>query len=41
MIKVSVLYPYSESKDFNMEYYCEKHMPMDLILIPIYCGSEM
>ena len=28
MIKVSVLYPYSEGKGFNMKYYCEKHMPM-------------
>jgi uncharacterized protein (TIGR02118 family) len=28
MIKVSVLYPYSEGKKFDMKYYCEKHMPM-------------
>ncbi len=28
MIKVSVLYPYSEGKGFDMKYYCEKHMPM-------------
>lgn len=28
MIKVSVLYPYSEDKGFDMKYYCEKHMPM-------------
>ncbi len=28
MIKVSVVYPYSESKKFDMKYYCEKHMPM-------------
>ena len=28
MIKVSVLYPHSEGKKFDMKYYCEKHMPM-------------
>ena len=28
MIKVSILYPYSEGKGFDMKYYCEKHMPM-------------
>lgn len=28
MIKVSVLYPYEEGKKFDMEYYCNKHMPM-------------
>lgn len=28
MIKVSVVYPYSENKKFDMKYYCEKHMPM-------------
>jgi uncharacterized protein (TIGR02118 family) len=28
MIKVSILYPYSEGKVFDMKYYCEKHMPM-------------
>ena len=28
MIKVSVLYPYTEGKGFDMKYYCEKHMPM-------------
>lgn len=28
MIKVSVLYPNEEGKSFNMDYYCEKHMPM-------------
>jgi uncharacterized protein (TIGR02118 family) len=25
MIKVSVLYPYSEGKKFDMDYYCSKH----------------
>ena len=28
MIKVSVMYPYSEGKGFDMKYYCAKHMPM-------------
>jgi len=28
MIKVSVLYPYSQGKGFDMKYYVEKHMPM-------------
>jgi len=28
MIKVSVVYPHSEGKNFDMKYYCEKHMPM-------------
>ena len=28
MIKVSVVYPHSEGKAFDMKYYCEKHMPM-------------
>lgn len=28
MIKVSVLYPSTEDKSFDMDYYCEKHIPM-------------
>jgi uncharacterized protein (TIGR02118 family) len=28
MIKVSVLYPNGEGKSFDMDYYCNKHMPM-------------
>ena len=28
MIKVSVFYPNVEGKKFNMEYYCNNHMPM-------------
>ncbi len=28
MIKASVMYPYSEGKEFDIKYYCEKHMPM-------------
>jgi len=27
-IKVSVLYPYGEGKTFDMDYYCNKHVPM-------------
>jgi uncharacterized protein (TIGR02118 family) len=28
MIKVSVFYPNEEGKNFDMEYYCNKHIPM-------------
>jgi uncharacterized protein (TIGR02118 family) len=28
MVKVSVFYPYSDGKEFDMAYYVEKHMPM-------------
>ncbi len=28
MIKVSVLYPNSDSARFDIDYYCDKHMPM-------------
>jgi len=28
MIKVSVLYPNTEGKKFDMAYYCDKHIPM-------------
>lgn len=28
MIKVSVLYPHQEGGSFDMEYYCNKHVPM-------------
>lgn len=28
MIKVSVLYPNEIGKDFDMDYYCNKHLPM-------------
>lgn len=28
MIKISVLYPKSEGKKFDMDYYCSKHIPM-------------
>ena len=28
MIKVSVLYPNGEGKSFDMDYYCNKHVPI-------------
>ncbi|AYH41863.1 EthD family reductase [Azoarcus sp. DN11] len=28
MIKVSVLYPYSDGFRFDLDYYCKRHMPM-------------
>ena len=28
MIKVSVLYQNSDGKNFDMQYYCDKHIPM-------------
>lgn len=28
LVKISIMYPYSEGKTFNMEYYENKHMPM-------------
>ncbi len=28
MIKVSVMYPAGEGKTFDMDYYCNKHVPM-------------
>jgi uncharacterized protein (TIGR02118 family) len=28
MIKVSVLYPNGDGKTFDMDYYCNKHVPM-------------
>jgi len=28
LIKISVMYPFSEGKTFNIEYYETKHMPM-------------
>jgi uncharacterized protein (TIGR02118 family) len=37
LIKVSVMYPFSEGKTFNMEYYETKHMPM----VAGYLGSNL
>ncbi len=28
MIKISVLYPYEEGKKFDIDYYCNVHIPM-------------
>ena len=28
MIKLSVMYPNGEGKTFDMDYYCNKHIPM-------------
>ena len=28
MIRVSVLYPNNEGSNFDMDYYCNKHIPM-------------
>ncbi|MDE1183452.1 EthD family reductase [Paraburkholderia sp.] len=28
MIKVSILYPYRENGHFDVDYYCDKHMPL-------------
>ena len=28
MIKVSVIYPRDEGTEFNIDYYCDSHMPM-------------
>jgi hypothetical protein len=33
MVKVSVMYPYSDGKKFDMAYYVEKHMP--------WCGQKL
>jgi uncharacterized protein (TIGR02118 family) len=37
LIKVTVMYPFSEGKTFNMEYYEAKHMPM----VAAYLGSNL
>ncbi|MEJ7647057.1 MAG: EthD family reductase [Chryseolinea sp.] len=37
LIKISVMYPFSEGKTFNMEYYEAKHMPM----VANYLGSNL
>jgi uncharacterized protein (TIGR02118 family) len=37
MIKVSVLYPNSEGKKFDMGYYCSKHIPMVQQLLGASC----
>jgi uncharacterized protein (TIGR02118 family) len=37
LIKVSVMYPFSEGKTFNLEYYETKHMPM----VAAFLGSNL
>lgn len=37
LIKISVMYPYSEGKTFNMEYYETRHMPM----VAAFLGSNL
>jgi uncharacterized protein (TIGR02118 family) len=37
LIKVSVMYPFTEGKTFNMEYYETKHMPM----VAAFLGSNL
>ncbi len=37
LIKISVMYPFSEGKTFNMEYYETKHMPM----VAGYLGTNL
>ena len=37
LIKVSVMYPFSEGKTFNMEYYENSHMPM----VAKFLGSNL
>mgnify|MGYP003679444567 CR=1 FL=1 len=37
LIKVSIMYPFSENIDFDMEYYETKHMPM----VAGYLGSNL
>jgi uncharacterized protein (TIGR02118 family) len=37
LIKVSVMYPFSEGKTFDMEYYENKHMPM----VAEFLGSNL
>ena len=33
MIKVSVMYPNEEGKKFDIDYYCNKHVPMVIELM--------
>jgi uncharacterized protein (TIGR02118 family) len=40
MIKVSVIYPNSDGKSFDMDYYCNKHVPMVLQLMGDACKGS-
>ena len=37
MIKVSVLYPNDEGKNFDIDYYCDRHMPLVRQLLGPLC----
>src|SRR5437868_10307315 len=37
MVKVSVLYPNDEGKKFDMNYYCDNHVPMVMQLLGSSC----
>lgn len=37
LIKISVMYPFTEGKTFNLEYYETKHMPM----VAAFIGSNL
>lgn len=37
MIRVSAMYPYSEGKKFDIDYYCSRHMPMVRELLGSAC----
>ena len=39
MVKVSVLYPNEEGKRFDMDYYCDTHMPMVRKLLGAACTN--
>ncbi|HEY9196495.1 MAG TPA: EthD family reductase [Mucilaginibacter sp.] len=37
LVKISIMYPYAEGKNFNIEYYETKHMPM----VAQFLGSNL
>ena len=39
VIKVSVFYPRSAGSQFDIDYYCETHMPMVQQLLGQACGT--
>jgi len=39
MVKASVLYPNDEGKNFDMSYYCDKHMPLVRQLLDASCTN--
>ena len=39
MIKVSVLYPRTEASYFDIDYYCNKHIPMVLAMFAEACNG--